>query len=157
MLTGKEQSVGEQAGFAGQCPFGGDSCELRMIVAFGEMGKDEIGRGAVVNLFEKAGGGIVGEMADAGENALLDGPGIWAVAEHFEIVIRLQHDEIAAAKLGLHIGGHVAEVGGDGETCAFGGEDESNGIGGVVWDSEGADGNVADGEGFAGTEVFDGW
>jgi len=95
-------------------------------------------------------------MADPGEDALLDRPRIRAVSQHFEVVVGLQHDEVAAAELGLHIGRHVAKIGGDGQANSLGGEDEADRVGCVMGDGEWADAEVADRERLAGAEVLDG-
>ena len=77
-------------------------------------------RGPVILLLQKFGRCVVGKMADAGENALFDGPGVGAVTEHVEVVVGFDLEEIAAAEGLLDVGRHVAEVGGDGDADAFG-------------------------------------
>ena len=119
------------------------------------MAKDDPGCAAVVAGFEEVGGGVVGEMADAGEDTLLDLPGIGAVAEHFEIVIGFDHEEIEVLELGFDVGWDVAEICGEGHADAFGLEDEADRVRGVMRDGEGADGDVADLEGLPCGKVLD--
>jgi hypothetical protein len=59
-------------------------------------------------------------------------------------VVGLEHDHVAASELGLDIGWHVAEIGGDGESNSLGAEDKANRISGIVGNRERADGEVAD-------------
>ena len=84
------------------------------------MAEDDVGGAAVVVAGEEFGGGVVGEMADAGEDALLDRPGVGAVAEHLEVVVGFEQEDVDALEGGLDVGRHVAEVGGDGHADGFG-------------------------------------
>ena len=135
---------------------GGDAGEFGGVVGLGEVAEDDPGGGAVVVVLEELRRGVVGEVAYAGEDALLDGPGVGAVAEHLEVVIGLEEEDIDPLEGGLDVGGHVAEIGGKGHADALGREDEAAGVGGVVGDGEGGDVDVADGEPGAGVEVLDG-
>ena len=153
---GEDDAVAKEGGVACEGLFGGEAGELRGVVGLGEVAEDDGVGSAVVVLFEEFGGGRVGEVADAGEDALLDGPGIGAVAKHFKVVVGFEEEDVDALEGGFDVGRHVAEVGGDGHADAFGGEDEAAGVGGVVGDGEGGDLEVADGEVFAGLEVLNG-
>ena len=123
------------------------------------MAEDDVGGGAVVVLGKELGGGVVGEMAYAGEDTLLDGPGVRAVAEHLEVVVGLEQEDVDGFEGGLDVGRDVAEVGGDrhADGLGTGVEDEAAGVGGVVGDGEGRDVEIADAEVGAGVEVLDGW
>ena len=69
---------------------------------------------AVVVAEEEVGEGVVREVADAAHDALLDGPRVGAVAEHFEVVVGFEEQDVDALERGLDVGWDVAEVGGDG-------------------------------------------
>src|SRR5437879_6350612 len=75
-------------------------------------------------------------------NALLDGPGIRPAAQHFEIMIGLDYQQIAAAQVIANVRWEVPEVGGDADLDAFRAERESHGIGSIVRDGEGRDGDI---------------
>ena len=90
MLASEQEPVGEEAGSAIQGALGGNPSQFRQIVTFREVGEDHIGSLAVVVLLKKRRRCIVRQMSYAGEDALLDRPGVRAVAEHFQIVVRLQ-------------------------------------------------------------------
>ena len=94
-------------------------------------------------------------MADAGEYPLFDRPGVRTVAQHLQIVVGLEQEQVDSLKLGFDVGRDVAQVGGKGHADAFGPEDEAYRVSGIVGDGEGADGDVADGEGLAGLKVLD--
>ena len=157
-LLGEQDAVTQQSHTAADGLFGGEQGQFGGVVLLGEVAEDDPGGAAVVVAGEEFGGGVVGEVADAGEDALLDRPGVGAVAEHLEVVVGFEQQDVDALEGGLDVGGHVAEVGGDGHADGFGVglEDEAAGVGGVVGDGEGRDGDVADGEVGAGVEVLDG-
>jgi len=118
-LVGEEELVGEQAGVAVEGALGGDAGKFGKIIAFREMGEDNVGGLAVVGVFEEVGRGLVGEVTDARKYPLFHGPGVGAVAEHFEVVVGFEEEEVEGFELGFDVGGDVAEVGGDGEAEAF--------------------------------------
>ena len=155
---GEQDAVAEQRWGVRLGLLGGEAGELGDVVGLGEVAEDDVGGAAVVVLGEELGGGVVGEMADAGEDTLLDGPGVGAVAEHLEIVVGFEQEDVDGFEGGLDVGRDVAEVGGDGHADGLGAgvEDEAAGVGGVVGDGEGCDVEIADGEVGAGAEVLDG-
>ena len=95
-------------------------------------------------------------MPHSRQDPLFDRPGVGAVAQHLEIVIRFQQQQIQGAELLPYVRRDVAEVGGKAQTDPLGGEDKAHGIGRVMRNCKGAKADVADGEGLAGLEVFDG-
>lgn len=97
---------------------------------------------------------VVGEMAGARHDALLDVPGVGANFEHFEIMIRFQNEAIALAEVVLDELGQVAEIGHNGELRAIRAESIADWIGGIVRDGEGRDFDVTDGEAFARANVL---
>ena len=52
------------------------------------------------------------KMANTGENALLDRPGIRAVAEHLQVMVGFHVEQVEVAQGGLDVGGNIAKVGG---------------------------------------------
>ncbi len=93
--------------------------------------------------------GVIGKMASAGKNALLDDPGIRTDLEHVEVVIGFEDEAIGFAEVDFDEFRHVAEVGADGHLGAVGAKGETDGIDGIVRDSEGVDVNVADAKALA--------
>ena len=149
-----DDEAGRAAG-GGQGLGGGLFDEGRMVVVGAEVAEDEGDGGGVERFADVVAGDVVGQMAVAAHDALLDGPGVRADFEHFEVVIGLEQEEVGAAEMIANGFGEVAEVGGDADAEAFGAEAEADGVGGVVGDGEGGDGDVADGEGLAGLEGFE--
>src|SRR6267142_5352769 len=90
--------------------------------------------------------GVIGEMAGAGEDTLLDDPRIRADLEHVEVVIGFEDEAIGLAEMDSDVVWKVAEIGADGDFGAVGAEGESDGVGGVVRDSERVDVYIANGE-----------
>jgi hypothetical protein len=159
VLGGNEEFAGE-GGFgraAAQGLFGREEDEIGVVVFLRDMGEDEIA-GSGVEAFgigEEFADGEIGKMAGAGENALLDDPGIRADLEHVEIVIGFEDEAIGLAEMDLDEFGHVAEIGADGDLVAVGAEGEADGVGGIVRDGEGVDVDVTDGKALAGVDGFD--
>ena len=88
-------------------------------------------------------------------HSLLDGPGIWTIAQHFQVVVRFEHQYIASAQRQFRIRRHVAEVSRDANLDAFRGKHEPYGVSGIMRNGERCDGNIADGKGPAGGEKLD--
>ena len=159
MLRGDEK-------FAAKSGFGGTAVEsfssgkvdeVGIVVGFGDVGEDkEAGAGV-----ETVGGGevfannMIGEMAIAAHNALLDVPRIRADLEHFEIVIGFQDEAISVAQMEFDQFRKIPQVGNDGDFGAVGAECVAHRIRGVVRNGEWGNFDVADGEFFAGADVFD--
>jgi len=155
ILLGEQQFIGQKAGAAIEGALGCHSRQFGKIIAFREMREDDVSRLAVVGVFQEIGRRFIGEVTNARKYPLLDRPWIRAIAEHFEVVIRLEQQQIEAFELGFDIGRNVAEIGGHGHAYAGGAEDETDRVGGVMGDGEGADGDVADFKRLAGLEVLD--
>ena len=98
---------------------------------------------------------VIGEVAGAREDALLDDPGIGADLQHVEIVIGFEDEAIGLAEVDSDVVWQVAEIGADGDFGAVGAEGESDGVGCVVRDGERVDVDIADGEGLAGLNGLD--
>src|SRR5207245_5859413 len=96
-----------------------------------------------------------GKMPYPAHNALLDGPGVGPAAQHFEIMIGLDYQQIAAAQVITNVRWEVPEIGGDADLDAFRAERESHGIGSIVRDGEGCDGDITNLKAAAGEERFE--
>ena len=90
MLRCEQQPVGQETGSAVERTLGGYAGKLRKVIAFREMPKDYIGSLTVILGFKVGGCRLIGEVSNAGQNPLLDGPWIRTVAKHFQIVIGLK-------------------------------------------------------------------
>ncbi len=121
------------------------------------MGEDEMTDAGIeaIGVGEKFTDGVIGEMAGAGKDALLDDPWIRANLEHVEIVIGFEDEAIGLAEMDSDVIRKVAEIGADCDFSAVGAESEADGIGGVVRDGERVDVDVADGEALASLDGFD--
>jgi len=60
ILAGEEQAVGEEAGVAVQGALGCNACQFGKVIAFREMGEDDVGGPAIVGIFEEICRGLVG-------------------------------------------------------------------------------------------------
>ena len=154
MLRGEEQLIGQKTGVSLESALSRYPRQFRKIIAFREMAEDDESGPAVVLVLKELCRGVIGEVADAGKHSLFNRPGIGSVAQHLEIVVGFEQEEIESLELGLDVGWDVAEVGGDPQAHALGAEDEPDRIGGVVGEGEGADSDVADCKGLAGLEVL---
>lgn len=128
---------------------------LGRVVVLAQVGQDEEGGGAVKVVLEVAGQGLVGEMPEAAHHPLLDEPGVGPAAQKLDVVVGFEQQEVAAAELLLGERGEVAEVDGEADAHALGGEAEGYRLAGVVGHGEGEDFDVADGEALAGAEALD--
>ena len=159
MLGGDEEFAGEggPGGAAAESFFGGEANEIGVVVFLGDVGEDEMADAGIeaLGIGEEFAYGVIGEMASAGEDALLDDPGIGADFEHVEIVIGFEDEAIGVAQMDFDELRHVAEVGDDGELGAVGAEGESDRVGSVVRNRERVDVDIADGEGLSGLDGFD--
>jgi len=99
--------------------------------------------------------GVIGKVAGAGKDALLDDPGIGPDLEHVEIVIGFEDEAIGLAEMDSHVVRQVAEIRADGDFCAVGAEGESDRVGRVVRNGERVHVDIADGEALAGLNGFD--
>src|SRR4051794_35186568 len=121
---------------------GGDARNLRVIVLLREVRQHDKSRATVVTVVEEFRECGVRKVPHARQNALFYRPRIRPDAQHFQIMIRLDHQPIAAAQMVLHALRHVTEIGDESDLDAIDLEGESDGIDRVVWDGERGDGNV---------------
>jgi len=158
-LRGQEKFAGEGAfgGTVSESLFGGDPDYIGIIVFERDVREDEV-TGASVETFrigEIFTDGMIGKMAGAGKDALLDYPGIGTHLEHFEIVIGFKHQAIRIAEMYFDQFGHVAEIGDDGHLDATSAKREANRICGIVRNGKGMHVNIANGEMLPGMYGFD--
>lgn len=130
---------------------------IGIVVRFGNVGKDQKAGATVksVAVGQVFTDDMIGEMAGAAHDALLNIPGVRANFEHLQVVIGLKNEAIRIAQMEFDELGEVAEVGNDGDFGTVGAKGVADGIGGVVRDSEGRNFDVANGEFFAGADMFD--
>ena len=82
--------------------------QLRMVIVFADMPEHERRDAGIEIILNEFGGDFVGEMAAAAHDALFDGPGVRPDAQHFQIVIRFEHQQIGAAQMHAQGIGDVA-------------------------------------------------
>src|SRR5207249_6636498 len=85
---------------------------------------------------EEIRGSLIGKVPHPAHNALLDGPGIRPATQHFEIMIGLDNQQIAAAQVIAYVRWEAPGIGGDADANTFRTERESHGIGSIVRDGE---------------------
>ena len=158
-VLGGDQEFADEGRFGGAAAqgfFGGDADEIGIVVFLGDVGEDEVADAGIeaFGVGEKFADGVIREMAGAGEDALLDDPGIRADLEHIEVVIGFEDEAIGLAEVDSYVIGEVAEICADGDFGAVGAEGESDRVGCVVWDSKCMDIDVADREALAGLNGF---
>ena len=159
MLGGDKEFAGE-GGFSGATAegfFGGEADEIGVVVFLGNVGEDEMTDAGIeaIGVGEEFADRVIRKMAGAGEDALLDDPGIRADLEHVEIVIRFEDEAVGLAEVDSDVIGQIAEIGADRDLGAVGAEGESDGVGGVVGDGERVYIDVADPETLASLDGFD--
>jgi hypothetical protein len=159
VLGGNEKFAGEGrfGRAAAKCFFGGEADEIGIVVFLGDVGQDEMADAGIeaFGVGEEFADGVIGEVAGAGKDTLLDDPGVRADFEHVEIVIGFEDEAIGLAEMDSDVVRQVAEIGADGDFGAVGAEGESDWVGGVVRDGESVNVDVADGETLAGLDGFD--
>src|SRR2546425_13067528 len=85
---------------------------------------------------------FIGKVPHPAHNALLDGPGIRPAAQHFEIMIGLDYQQIAAAQVIANVRWEAPEMGGDAGLDAFLVEREYHGICRIVRERVWRDGDI---------------
>ncbi|HEY1471137.1 MAG TPA: hypothetical protein VGF61_19000 [Candidatus Acidoferrum sp.] len=156
---GGEKKLAGESGFTGAAAesfFRGEEGEIGIIVFLRHVSENEIAGVAIetVRISEVFADGVIGKMAGAGKDALLDDPRIGANLEHVEIVVGFEDETIGFAEVDFDKLRHVAEVGTDGNLGAVGAESETDGIDSIVRDGEGVDVDVADTKTLAGLYGF---
>ena len=158
MLGGDQEFAGEGrfAGTAVEGFFGGDADEIGIVVFLRDVGENEMANTGIeaFGIGKEFADGVIREVAGAGEDALLDDPGIRANLEHVEIVVGFEDEAIGLAEVDADVVREVAEIGADGDFGTVGAEGEAYRIGRIVRDGEGVDVDVADREALTGLDGF---
>lgn len=115
------------------------------VAVLAEVGQEDVAEVFGGDFGDELGGGLVGEVAVAGEDALFDGPGAFGVVlEEGFVVVGFDHEGVDALDGVDDLARGVAEVREDAEGGIGGGDDEPYGVGGVVRDGEGLDAEFGD-------------
>ena len=115
------------------------------VAVLAEVGQEDVAEVFGGDFGDELGGGLVGEVAVAGEDALFDGPGAFGVIlEEGFVVVGFDHEGVDALDGVYDLARGVAEVREDAEGGIGRGDDESHGVGGVVRDGEGLDSEFGD-------------
>lgn len=158
MLGGEEELTGEGGfgGTAAESLFRGKKCKIGIVVLLRHVSENEIAGVTIetIRIGKVFADRVIGEMAGAGKDALLNNPRIGANLEHIEVVIGFEDETISFAEVDFDKFRHVAEVGADGNLGAVGAKSETDGIDGVVRDGEGVDVDIADTKALAGLNGF---
>ena len=73
--------------------------QFGMIVVFADVPQDQGGEPAIETILDEIGGHFIREMPAPAHHALLDGPRIRADAQHLQIVIGLEHNQVRSAQV----------------------------------------------------------
>ncbi len=143
-------------GTAAESLFRGKKCKIGIVVFLRHVSENEIAGVTIetIRIGKVFADRVIGEMAGAGKDALLNNPRIGANLEHIEVVIGFEDETISFAEVDFDKFRHVAEVGADGNLGAVGAKSETDGIDGVVRDGEGVDVDIADTKALAGLNGF---
>lgn len=134
---------------------GGDGLvgELGAIAVAAEVAEVELLQVGVQDLVEDIGGGVIGEVAVAAEDALLQTP--WTshiFLQELQVVIGFQDNDVRAADAFHDELGGMAEVREETDGASTGIQDEADGVLGVVRDGKGVDAHLTQFERGAGDE-----
>lgn len=113
-------------------------------VAFpAEVGEVKVAQAGGHDLGGGFGGGEVGEVAVAAEDALLEAPGAaGAVLQHFDVVIGFEDEDVGGANAFEDEFGGVAEIGGEADVAGRGAQEKADRVLGIVGDLKGFDQQV---------------
>lgn len=133
---------------------GGGGCgegDVGRIVVVGEVAEENGAECRGPDGTEVGSGDGVVEVAVVGGDACLEVLGVGAAAEHFGVVVGLEHEVACLAKVEVGARGYASEVGGDRHVESGGsvgvGNGKSDVVGSVVHDFEGGDDESAGAEG----------
>ena len=159
MLRSQEQFA-DEGGLrraAAESLFRADFDHIGIIIFLRDVAQHQVARAAIktIGIGEIFANRVIGKMASAGENALLNNPGIRPHLQHFQIVIGFQNQAVGIAQMNFYQFWKVAEVRDDGHLDAFGAESEANRVGSVMRNRERVYVYIADSEMLAGMHGFD--
>jgi hypothetical protein len=133
---------------------GGVANQLGVVVVFADVAQDQRGDAGIEIILNKSGGDFIRQVAAAAHDALLHRPRVGADAQHFQIVIRFEDDQIARAHVDAQGIGDIAKIGGYGDFDAVRRERVADRIGGIMGNRETGDIEIADGEASPGLKSF---
>src|SRR5437870_13149170 len=81
-----------------------------MVILLGKVSQHDVGRSSIMFAGEEFRDSFVGQVTDATHDPLFYRPGIGTAAQHFQIVIGLHHQHVAATQVVDHADRHVAKV-----------------------------------------------
>jgi hypothetical protein len=159
-VLGGEKKLASEGGFGGTTAesfFRGKKCEIGIVVLLRHVSENEIAGVTIetIGIGKVFADRMIGKMAGARKDTLLNDPRIGADLEHVEVVVGFEDETISFAKVDFDELRHVAKVGADGNLGAVGTKGEPDGIDGVVRNGEGVDVDVADAKTLAGLNGFD--
>jgi len=127
--------------------------ELGRVTFAAQMGEVEVAQAVGHDLRGGLGGGDVGEVAVAAEDALLETPRTArTILQHLHVMIGFEHEDIGGADAVEYEPGGVAKVGGEAEGAGGSSDQVPNRVLGVVRDGKGFDADIADLKARAGGE-----
>jgi len=127
--------------------------EFRLVTFAAQMGEIEVAQAVGHDLRGGLGGGDVGEVAVAAEDALLETPRTArTILQHLHVMIGFEHEDIGGADAVEDEPGGVAKVGGEAEVAGGGANQITNGILRVVRNGKRFDADIADLKSRAGGE-----
>ena len=127
--------------------------EFGFVALTAEVGEVEVAQFGGHDLRGGFGGGNVGQMAMAAQDALLEAPGpARAILQHLHIVVGFQHQDVGGTDAVEDEFGGVAEVGGKPDVRGGRAQQISHGILGIVRNGKCFDGEVGEFEGVTGGE-----
>ncbi|MGB7467646.1 MAG: hypothetical protein WBW14_32470 [Candidatus Acidiferrum sp.] len=159
-VLGGEKKLASEGGFGGTTAesfFRGKKCEIGIVVLLRHVSENEIAGVTIetIGIGKVFADRMIGKMAGARKDTLLNDPRIGADLEHVEVVVGFEDETISFAKVDFDELRHVAKVGADGNLSAVGTKGEPDGIDGVVRNGEGVHVDVADAKTLAGLNGFD--
>jgi hypothetical protein len=159
-VLGSEKKLAGESGFIGATAesfFCGEECEIGIVVFLRHVSENEIAGLTIetIGIGKIFADRVIGKMAGARKDPLLDDPRVRANFEHVEVVVGFEDETIGFAEVDFDKLRHVAEVGADGNLGAVGAKGETDGIDGIVRNSEGVDVDVTDTKTLAGLNGFD--
>lgn len=126
-----------------------------VVIVLAQMAEDERGGARIQLVAKKRADDLVRQMASAAHDALLDGPGIGADLEHFEVVVRFEDQHIRAAQMIFNRVGEITKIGHDADFDAARAEAEADRIARIVRDGKAVDLEIAHAEGRTGLKGFE--
>ena len=126
-------------------------CQLGAVALAAQVAEVQMTQVGGHDLLGGIGGGFVGEMAVAAQDALLEAPGpAGAILEHLDVMVRLEHERMGGADALEHQARGMAEVSQETDVPGAGAEEVTDRVLRVVGDAESLDQDVADFEAGAG-------